>query len=376
MVYDTIIIGAGTMGIAAGYYLSKRGKRVLMLDSHNPPHDKGSHHGDTRIIRFSYGEGENYVPLLLRANELWRDLEKESSESIFLQTGVLNSGKEDSTFIKNVISGSATYNLPLEVLSSEEINKKWKGFSLPETFIGCFESMGGILKTSEIINSYRNLASSNGAEIRSNSKVVSIKPNSDKVVVSTKEQSFEAESLIVAAGAWSKWILEMLDLELPLQPLRKTFGWYEAKNSYEYPNFPCFTFETDNGTFYGFPSINGRGIKVGRHDGGVPVNPDKPLRKFNDKDDLELKKFLNDHMSENDFTLNEGKTCLYTMTTDEDFIIDQHPVFKNIAIAAGFSGHGFKFGSVVGEILSDFISTGQNRFDLSSFKQNRFKKIS
>ncbi|WP_078391420.1 N-methyl-L-tryptophan oxidase [Shouchella patagoniensis] len=372
MVYDTIIIGAGTMGMAAGYYLSKRGKRVLLLDSHNPPHVKGSHHGDTRMIRFSYGEGESYVPLLLRANELWRDLEKESGESLFTQTGVLNVGKEDSTFIKNVISGSANYNLPLEVSSANEINNKWNGFSLPKTFIGCFESMGGYLKTSEIINSYRNLASSNGAVLQTNSKVISIKPSSDKVVVSTKEQSFEAETLIVAAGAWSKWILEMLDLALPLQPLRKTFGWYEAKHSYDSPHFPCFTFETVNGTFYGFPNINGKGLKVGRHDGGEAVNPDKPLHKFHLKDDLELKKFLHNYMSEKNFTLNEGKTCLYTMTTDEHFVLDQHQVYQNIAIAAGFSGHGFKFGSVIGEILSDFISTGQSNFDLSSFRMNRF----
>ena len=376
MHYDVIVIGAGSMGMAAGYFLSKSGKRVLLLDSFNPPHNKGSHHGDTRIIRHAYGEGEKYVPLALKAQELWNDLEKATGKELFLQTGILNVGYEKSEFIQNIISSSKKYSLPIDVIDSNEVNKRWSGITLPTDYIGCFEPTSGLLKCEECIEAYRELAEQNGATILTNSKVKEITVHDQRVTIKTEEQTFSSDKLVVSAGAWSKNLLSMLDLNLPLIPVRKTFAWFEAnENLYNHNDFPGFSFETSQGHYYGFPSINGSGLKVGRHDGGEKIDPDKSILRFGEleEDEADLVQFLNKYMPFNR-QLKYGKTCMYTLTPDEDFIIDLHPKYSNVAIASGFSGHGFKFSSVVGQILGELIISGKTEQNINPFSIDRFKE--
>lgn len=376
MHYDVIVIGAGSMGIAAGYFLSKSGKRTLLLDSFNPPHNNGSHHGDTRIIRYAYGEGEEYVPLVLKAQELWRDLENNTGKQLFLQTGVLNVGNEQSDFVKNTISSSKAYSLPLEVMTSSEVNKRWPGISLSDDYVGCFEPTSGVLKCEECIKAYRELAELHGASILTNHKVKEISVQGERVTVKTEEQTFHSNALVVSAGAWSESLLSMLDLSLPLKPVRKTFAWFNANEKlYNDKNFPAFGFDTPQGMYYGFPSIDGSGLKVGRHDGGKKIDPDEGIQGFGEfeEDKADLVNFLNQYMPLNQ-QLKYGKTCMYTLTPDEDFIIDLHPKYSNVAIASGFSGHGFKFSSVVGKILSELIISGNSDHDISFFSINRFKE--
>ncbi|MEH7525586.1 N-methyl-L-tryptophan oxidase [Bacillus sp. JJ1503] len=376
MHYDVILIGAGSMGMAAGYFLSKSGKRTLLIDSFNPPHNKGSHHGDTRIIRHAYGEGEEYVPLALKAQELWHDLENDTGKQLFLQTGVLNVGNEKSDFIQNIISSSKRYTLPLDVLDSSEVNKRWSGIALPNDFVGCFEPTSGVLKCEECIEAYRELAELHGASILTNSKVKEIVVHDKKVTVKTEDQTFYSEALVVSAGAWSSSLLSMLDLNLPLKPVRKTFAWFEAdEHLYNHRDFPAFAFETSQGLYYGFPSINGSGLKVGRHDGGEEINPDEFILGFGEieEDEADLIQFLNAYMPSK-LKLKYGKTCMYTLTPDENFIIDLHPTYPNVAIASGFSGHGFKFSSVVGQIISELIISGKSEQNISPFSINRFKE--
>jgi len=375
MHYDVIVIGAGSMGMAAGYFLSKSGKSTLLIDSFNPPHNKGSHHGETRIIRHAYGEGENYVPLALRAQELWNDLEKVSGKQLFLPTGVINVGYEKTDFIQNIISSSKTYSLPLEILDSIEVNKRWPGINLPNNYIGCYEPTSGVLKCEECIEAYRELAEQNGATIITNSKVKEIMVHDDKrVTIKTEDHTFSANALVVSAGAWSGILLSMLDLNLPLNPIRKTFAWFDTKDDlYDHKEFPAFSFETSHGHYYGFPSIDGSGLKLGRHDGGDTIDPDEAILGFGEleEDTTDLKQFLQHYMPSAQ-ELKFGKTCMYTMTPDEDFIIDTHPNYPNVAIASGFSGHGFKFSSVVGQILSDLIISGKTEHNISPFSINRF----
>lgn len=376
MHYDVIIIGSGSMGMAAGYFLSKSGKRTLLLDSFNPPHNKGSHHGDTRIIRYAYGEGEEYVPLLLQAQELWNELEKETGRKLFIQTGVLNVGNENSDFIQNIISSSKTYSLPLDIMDSSEVNQRWPGISLPNGYIGCFEPTSGVLKPEECIQAYRELAEAHGALFSTNSKVKEISIHNKTVTIKTEKQIFYSDALIVSAGAWSGSLLSMLDLNLPLKPVRKTFAWFDTnENLYNHKSFPAFTFETPQGSYYGFPSINGSGLKVGRHDSGEKINPDESLLGFGqlEEDESDLVQFLNHYMPAKQ-QLKYGKTCMYTLTPDENFIIDLHPKYSNVAIASGFSGHGFKFSSIIGQILGELIISGKTQLDISPFSINRFKK--
>lgn len=375
MNYDVIIIGAGSMGMAAGYYLSKSGKKTLLLDSFHPPHNKGSHHGETRIIRYAYAEGEEYVPFILKAQELWNRLERDTGKPLFIPTGVLSVGNKESNFIQNTISSSTTYSLPLEVMNPVEVQNRWSGITMPNDFIGCFEPTSGVLKCEESIKAFQMLAEMNGATILSNSRVKEIHIQEEKVTIKTSDKTFYSDSLVVAAGAWSGHLLSMLDLDLPLTPVRKTFAWFDANEKlYNCNDFPAFAFETSQGLYYGFPSVDGAGLKVGRHDGGERINPDEAMKQFGEieEDKGDLIQFLNHYLPEIG-QLKYGKTCMYTLTPDDKFVIDLHPKYSNVAIAAGFSGHGFKFSSAVGQALSNLIVSGKNEIDISQFSIDRFK---
>ncbi|UKS57329.1 N-methyl-L-tryptophan oxidase [Exiguobacterium acetylicum] len=375
--YDVIIVGAGSMGMAAGYYLSRTNQSILLLDAHNPPHDQASHHGETRIIRHAYGEGEAYVPLALTAQRLWYELEQISGRSLFLNTGVLNAGQRSSHSMQTIIKSAQQYDLPLEILTAEEVKTRWSGLTMPDDYIGCFEPTSGVLKCEECIEAYRDLAVANGVDIRTNAKVTMLTARANGVDVTVGPDTYSANALIVAAGSWSGPLLEQIGLSLPLSPVRKTFAWFKAEEEvFNDTVFPAFAFDTPAGYYYGFPSIGRAGLKIGRHDGGIPVDPNQPRRLFGQEtgDLTDLQQFTNTFMPAID-TLSHGKTCLYTMTPDEDFIIDLHPDYPHIAIAAGFSGHGFKFSSLVGKVLSELIVEKSTTEPIAPFSIKRFKQL-
>lgn len=372
--YDVIIVGAGTMGMAAGYYLAKQGTKTLLIDTFDPPHSKGSHSGDTRIIRFAYGEGREYVPLALRSMELWNGLQKETADPLFLQTGVLGFGPKGTDFIEEAIESAHQYQLPIEVLDSTEINHRWPGLTVPEHYFGCFEPTSGVLFSENCIRAYRNGALNNGATLIPNTPVEDIDVHEDFVAVHTKEESYTASKLILSAGAWSgKW-LHRLGIDIDLQPTRQTFGFFDADPTlYDSSQFPIFLTQTPTGTYYGFPSINGSGLKAGRHDMGQLITPDDGDNQYGiyPEDEGDTRTFIDTFMPKASGQLIKGETCMYTRTPDEHFVIDLHPKHEHIAIATGFSGHGFKFASGVGEMLCELVTTGKTKHDLSTFSIQR-----
>lgn len=376
MHYDHIIVGAGSMGAAAGYFLSKKGKSVLMLDAFNPPHDFGSHHGDTRLIRYAYGEGDFYVPFVLRARDLWKQLEEESGARIFNQTGIINVGKKGDAFLETVESSAEKFNLPLLLLDAKETMDKWPGIQMPEDFVTCYEETSGVLYTKQAIESFIKIATQNGAVLKTNSKVISVNTlNQTTVEVVTENgETYTANNVILTTGAWAKQMLDNAGVSVPLRPIRKTFAWFEAEEAlYGDSQFPGFSFQYGDACYYGFPSIDGVGVKVGRHDLGDAVDPDDDKIPFGevtgDKEDLQdfLQTFL-PQVGE----LKFGKTCMYSMTPDEHFIIDKVPGKENIIVAAGFSGHGFKFASAVGELLSQMALNEKIDLNIEAFSIARF----
>lgn len=373
MQYDVIVIGAGSMGMATGYFLAKQGKQVLLLDAFDPPHSHASHHGETRIIRHAYGEGKDYVPLALRAQTLWEELEKESGESIFLKTGVLNIGERSRPFISTLIASAEEYQLPINVLSAEQANARYEGLNLPPEFIACLESTSGVLRCENAINAYRQLALAHGAELRTYHRVSDIDVSKEAVTVTANGHEFSAKKLVVSVGAWSNDILSMLDLSLPISPIRKTFAWYDApEDIYGEGQFPAFSWDIPEGIFYGFPSIDGAGLKIGRHDQGEAHEPNTPIVPFSEYEDAaDLNQLLTRYMPQVG-GFHVGKTCMYTRTPDEHFIIDRHPKHNHVLIASGFSGHGFKFASAVGEVLTEMASDKAPSFDISLFSMQRF----
>lgn len=374
--YEVIIVGAGSMGMAAGYYLAKQGVRTLLLDSYDPPHTMGSHHGDTRIIRHAYGEGKQYVPLALRAQQLWRELETVSGTKLFEQTGVLSAGPLADSFLQEIRESAETYSLPLEVLRASEVNERWPGISLPDHFYACLETSSGVLYSEKCITAYREQAIAAGATLLTHTPVTAIQPDGDGVIVHTEAHTYRAGKLLLSAGAWNPALLASLDLSLPLSPTRKTVAWFGSEEDlYRADKFPAFIFKlADETSYYGFPSIDQAGVKIGRHDGGVEIDPDRLERTFGAflSDEGDVRSFLETYMPQAAGALRQGRVCIYTMTPDEHFIIDRHPEHSQIVIAAGFSGHGFKFASAVGEAASELLTQGKSTYDLSMFSLQRF----
>lgn len=372
--FDVAIIGAGTMGIAAGAFLAQQKVNTVLIDAFDPPHHHGSHHGDTRMIRHAYGEGRQYVTLVKRAQQLWEELEQHTTYKIFEKTGVLGLGPKYSSFLQETIEAANKYDLPLDILNSKEIKERWPGFSVPDHFIGCFESESGLIYSENAIKAYKEIAINNGAKLVTNTPVQQIEmEDMDNIKISTENQVYYAKKVIVTAGAWVAKLLP--DLNLPIRPTRKAFGWFDAPaDLYDISNFPSFYVEDDTNMCYGFPSKDGAGLKIGRSDGGQAIDPNQHKQNFGqyETDEEELRFFLRTYMPKANGELKQGKTCLYTLSSDNHFIIDYHPEHENIIIACGFSGHGFKFGSVMGEVLGQLAQKGKSSFDISLFSLKRF----
>ncbi|MEJ8776595.1 N-methyl-L-tryptophan oxidase [Pseudogracilibacillus sp. ICA-222130] len=375
-VFDIAIIGAGSVGMAAGAYAAKENVKTLLIDAYDPPHMKGSHHGDTRMIRQAYGEGRDYVRLAKRAQFLWEQLAKESGETILEKVGVVGVGPKQSAFVRESIASAKENDLLVEVLTGEEINKRWKGFTVPDDYIGYYEPDTGFIYCEKAMKAYKNMAIHHGATYRPNTKVEKFYPNEEGFIyIETNSETYIAKKVIVTAGAYAKQLLQHIDL--PIVPTRKCFAFFEAEEEiYSKEHFPCFYIEDETETYgaYGFPNINETGLKIGRDDGGMPMDPEKLTQDFGTypSDEADLRYFLERFIPGANNALKEGKTCLYTNSADEHFIIDVDPQSEHIFYACGFSGHGFKFASSIGEALVKSALEGKLHATLDMFRLERF----
>jgi sarcosine oxidase/N-methyl-L-tryptophan oxidase len=374
--FDALIIGAGSMGMAAGYYLSRLGNKVLLIDAGDPPHDQGAHHGGTRLIRHAYGEGAAYVPLALRAQQLWEDLEQETGTTLFARTGVVNIGAPDDPFLREVQLSAARHGLPLETLTGPEASRRWPAWRLTANHIVNFEPDAGVLFCERAIGAYRQLATALGATLRTNTRIARVECHGrDSVNVWTDtDEMFSARDLIVCAGKSTRHLLAPLGLDVPVTRVRKSFAWFEpAADLFAPEHFPGFFVASEVGGYYGFPDLDGSGLKLGRHDSGEPVSADAALAPFGaEPSDLgDLQAFLQRYLP-GAGKLRVGRACEYDMTPDTHFIIDRVPACPNVHVATGFSGHGFKFASAIGEALAERVTQGTSRIDLSMFAHRRF----
>ncbi len=361
------------MGMSAGCYLAKQGVKTLLLDAFDPPHTAGSHHGETRLFRHAYPGSPTYTAMALRSDQLWTELEALSGESLLVRSGVLNMGSSEASGLKSKWERSREYGLSVDYLSAEEIRYRWNGINLPESYIGLYEQQAGFLLSEACIRAFRKQAVANGAVVMPYSPVVRMEPRASHVTIHTHTGTFTADRVVVSLGAWFG-ILDGL-AGLPIQPVRKAVGWFETDETlFDYTKFPGFTLGGSEGGYYGFPSMNGSGVKIGRHDAGQLWQPGQNFEPFGNypEDERELRQALEQFMPRASGRLIRGAVCKYEMTLDEDFIIDRHPEHDRIWLAGGFSGHGFKFSSVVGEILSELVIRGETGQDISPFALSRF----
>ncbi|ANI28817.1 N-methyltryptophan oxidase [Yersinia entomophaga] len=370
MEYDLIVVGSGSVGSAAGYYAAQAGLKVLMIDSGMPPHQSGSHHGDTRLIRHAYGEGEKYVPLILRAQTLWDGLSTATGAELFHASGVINLGPQDSEFLKNVQESARKYDLPIQVMNGSEVRQKWPLFTVPDDYIGVFEPKSGYLQSDLAVSTLIKEVTAAGCGILFNCPVSAIHPDDNGVDVVTIDGTYRGKKVVVTAGTWVKKLLPTL----PISAVRKVFAWHHADGRYSEENhFPAFTVETpDNVHYYGFPSKKEE-LKIGKHNGGQLIESADQRKPFGGfaEDGTEVFSFLRNYLPGVGVCLR-GSSCTYDMSPDEDFIIDTLPESQRIMVFSGLSGHGFKFATALGEIAALFAQDKASPIDIKPFSLSRF----
>ncbi len=359
--FDAIVIGAGVMGVSTMLALARRGLRVLGIERFHVAHDRGSSHGRTRIIRKAYFEHPGYVPLLHRAYELWARIEAESSRRLVWKCGLMLAGPADGAVIAGVRRAACEHHLAIESVPAADVGSHYPGFRVVDAYDVLYEADAGFIRAEEAVETIATLAASHGAALQTGETVERWSADGKGVYVETMAGRYTAAALVLCPGAWAASLLG--GLNLPLQVRRKVACWFSARDdAYRLDRgCPVFGFETHGGFFYGFPTTDGeQEVKVAEHTGGDAVeHADAIDRTLRPSDASRVSTFLADCLPGVDPTPLRHTVCMYTMTPDEHFIVDRHPARDNVFLAAGFSGHGFKFGPVVGEVLADLVTIGR-----------------
>jgi sarcosine oxidase len=375
--YDVIVIGLGGMGSAAAYHLAKRGQRTLGLDAYGRGHKNGSSHGTTRIIREAYFESPEYVPLVQRAYTLWRELEAQSGRHLLTITGGLNIGAPDSEFVAGSRTSAIQHHLPYEELSSTDVAARFPGFRLPDDLVAIYEPNAGILQPEECVYAHLDLATAHGATIRHNEPARRWSADGDGVRVETGAGVYMADRLVIAAGPWASEVLAGSPegrMHLPLEVWR-IVNVHFAPTAPEWfgpEHCPVYLMQVPEGDYYGFPALPGEGIKLGRHEIGEVTTPHTIRRDVGPEEIAMLRALLDRYMPGASGAVLWTLTCMYTNTPDRHFILDTHPRHANVVYGCGFSGHGFKFASAIGEVLAELAIDGTTRHPIRFLSASRF----
>lgn len=368
--YDVVVVGVGGMGSAALYHLARRGKRVLGLERFDVLHDQGSSHGLTRIIRLAYGEHPDYVPLLHRAYELWRELENEAGEQLLHVTGAIEGG---DGILEGVLRSCGEHGLPHEVLTGKEVARRFPAYALPPEMDLVHQADAGFVLPERTIVAHVQGALEHGAVVRARERVLEWSETGSGVRVRTDRGAVEADRVVFTAGAWSQDVAR-----LPaglVRGVRQALAWFQPSRPeiFTPARMPVFNLRLDGEHFYGFPAFGIPGFKLGRYDHfGVGGDPDSISREPTLDDERPLRALAERYFPDGTGPTIALKTCLFEPSPDEHFLIDHHPETRNAIVAAGFSGHGYKFCSVVGEVLADLAIDGSTRHDIDLFRLSRF----
>jgi sarcosine oxidase len=351
--FDVIVLGLGGMGSAAAAHLAARGKRVLGLDQFTPPHDNGSSHGKNRVIRQAYYEDPSYVPLLLRAYELWRELGPE----LLTITGGLMIGRPESEVVAGSFRSARQYGLSHELLDAGQIRRRFPQFTPTNETAALFETKAGFVRPEAAVTAHLDLAARRGATLRFDEKVTGV----DGTTVKTARGNYEAGQLVITAGPW---LSEFVNLPVTVE--RQVQFWFEPTG--DIGQLPIWIWETEDGSHpYGLPVMEGA-AKVAMHGNGAACTPDTINRMVDEVEVRAMRACLCDRIPLLPGRLREAKTCLYTCTPNGHFILDRHPAHEDVWIISPCSGHGFKFCPVIGEVVADLVTRGRSDFDLRLFR--------
>lgn len=371
--YDVAVIGLGAMGSAAAYHLAHRGLRVLGIDRYAPPHELGSSHGGTRIIREAYYENPQYVPLVRRALELWRELEDDAGvTALLVRNGGLTIGSPDGELVHGVLTSAREYHIDHELLGPAELAVRFPFYRLKGDDVAVWEPGAGFVRPEPIIRAHLALARRHGAELSTDMRVTGWEASSGGVRVETANGTFEAGHLVVTAGAGAGALLP--DLGVPLTVERQVSHWLAPADA-AWPlnewRMPVTMWEVDGRIFYSTPDV-GQGVKVGYHHGGETGAPDSIRREVSPNEQDEARALLDRLCPPAAGKVTASLVCLYTNTPDQHFLIDTHPGHANVHVVSACSGHGFKFSAAIGEAVADAVEGKAPRVDLTPFQRRRF----
>jgi sarcosine oxidase len=367
--YDVVVVGLGATGSSAAFHLARQGRKVLGLDRFTPPHSFGSSHGQTRIIREAYFEHPLYVPLVRRAYELWAELEHSSGRHLLRITGGLMIGQPDSVLVSGARRSAEQHRLRHELLTAAEVATQFPALRPTDDMVALWEHRAGILFPEACVGAHLEQAQTHGATLRYGEPLVSWRSDGDGVRVVTDRGEYRAGQLLLAAGSWIRSLVP--ELNLPFTVERQVLYWFAPRadpGSFAPARCPVHLWEAGpRNFFYGFPDL-GDGVKVGRHHAGEVADPDRLRREVDDSEVAAMRELMVRFLPDADGALRSTAVCMYTNTPDEHFWIDRHPEHAQVLIASPCSGHGFKFSSVIGEVLAELLISGKSRYDLSPFR--------
>jgi len=369
---DVIVIGVGGMGSAACFELARRGAHVVGLDQFPLAHSRGSSHGRTRIIRTAYYEHPDYVPLLRRAWERWYELEQLTGRHLLTECPCLMAGPVSGEVVTGVRAAASVHGLVVESLSAADVNRRYP-FRFPDDYAGVLEHAAGFLAVEECVRAHGLAAFGAGAELRTGEIVQSWTARSNAVKVVTDRDTYLAAKLVVTAGAWATRLLA--DLGVPLTVMRQVQTWFRTDPQLvRRDRFPIFLADVPGGALYGLPALDADGVKIARHYRAPELPDPSGVDWQTSPDDFEpVEDFLRTFTTLPRWEPSRAEVCMYTLTPDRHFVIDRHPLHPQVSMACGFSGHGFKFASAVGEGLADLAETGATRHGIGLFAAGRFR---
>jgi sarcosine oxidase len=373
MTIDVIVAGLGAHGSSAAYRLAARGASVLGFDRFARGHTLGSSGGLSRIIRLSYYEHPDYVPLLRRAWTLWRELEREGGERLLTETGGLYAGDPSGELVTGALESARRHGLEHEILDTGALRDRYSLFEWVDGWHGVFERQAGWLAPERSIETHLRLAERNGATLRFEESVDRWESTGDGVRVTTATGHFDANQLVIAAGAWESQLAPSLASELSVE--RNVLFWFEpTAQRDDFARLPIYIVDDTDRIFYGFPYVEGQGVKVAGLHFRDKADPDTVDRVASDSDEERVRAWLRRRMPLANGERLDAKVCMYTNTPDSHFIVDHLPDHPNVVVASACSGHGFKFSSVIGEILADLVLDGETRHPIGFLSADRLVK--
>ncbi len=367
--FDAIVLGVGGMGSATVFELARRGRRVLGLEQFPLGHDQGSSHGHTRIIRKAYYEHPDYVPLVFsRSRRHGATWSCRCGRPLLTEHPCLSSGRPDGELIRGVRQSAEQHRLSVEALDADGLRRRFPAFCISDDYAGLLEHSAGFLYVDDCMRAHADEARKLGAVIRDGEPVVSWRAEGGGVVVETTGGRYTAGRLVITAGPWAGRMIG--DVGARLTVMRQVVFWLGGDEAaIQKEVFPIFIAETPEGAFYGLPALNADGVKVGRHYGAPELRePSEVSRTISEEDEAPVRQFLRAHLPAADGPRRRASVCIYTLTPDRHFLIDIHPRNPQVVFAAGFSGHGFKFAPVVGEILADLAEGGRTTQPIGMFR--------